>query len=89
MIVAVATQFHDHERRFEYVDTDKLDPDNYVDSELLKAIQANKDCWIDASDWEDHPDKFPDDDIGVSGQALIEKPDKFDHSMMLTIDFDC
>ncbi len=90
MKVAVTVQFHDHEPHIEYVDTDKLDRNDFVDMELLKAIEANEeDCLIDASRWEDHPEKFPDDDIGISAKANIKKPKKIDYAIMLTIDFDC
>lgn len=90
MKVAVTVQHHDHEPYIEYVDTEKLDKGNYVDMELLKAIKAKEEyCVIDASNWEDHPDKFPDDDIGISAKANIKKPKKFDFAIMLTIDFDC
>ena len=86
MIVAVTVNFHDHQPRIQYVDTEKLNPSDYVDSEFLKAIKDGADyCVIDASNWEDHPDKFPDDDIGLGGN--IRKPAKIDKAMVLYIDF--
>lgn len=90
MKVAVTVKHHDHEPHIEYVDTNKLNKDDYVDMELLKAINAEEEhCWIDASDWEDYPEKFPDDDIGISAKANIKRPKKIDYAIMLTIDFDC
>lgn len=90
MLVAATVQFHDHEPHMEYVDTDKLNQDDFVDMEFLKAVQAGEtSLFIDASNWEDHPDKFPSDDIGISGEANIKKPDKLDAAIVVNIDFDC
>jgi hypothetical protein len=90
MLVVAFVAHHDHEPHIEYVDTDKLDQDDFLDMELLKAVQAGEESlYIDASNWEDHPDKFPSDDIGISAQANIEKPDKLDAAIMVNIDFDC
>lgn len=86
MIVAVTVHFHDHGPRIEYVDTKKLDTNDYVDSEFLKAIEKGEDhCVINAENWEDYPDKFPSDDIGLGGQ--IKKPKKIDRAMILYISF--
>lgn len=86
MIVAVTVNFHDHQPYIQYVDTEKLNPNDYVDGEFLKAIKNDVDyCVIDASNWEDEPNKFPDDDIGLGGN--IRKPTKIDKAMVLYIDF--
>ena len=60
MIVAVTWMFHDYEPSIIYVDSEKLRADDYVDSQLLKAIE-DKEAFVsvDASDWESHPEKFP------------------------------
>ena len=95
MIVAVGMKHHDHERHIVYVDTEKLDPNDYVDQEFLKEAKAKKEwCFIDAANWEDFPDKFPDDDIGISHQAHMKwfktKPNPaIDHVMLMDINFDC
>lgn len=89
MLVAATVYFHDHEPHVEYVDTDKLDENNYVDTELLKAVEAGEtNLFIDASNWEDHPDKFPNDNIGISNQANIKKPSNIDAAIIVNIDFD-
>jgi hypothetical protein len=91
MLIAVTVNFHDHEPSMEYVDTNKLDPNDYVDSELLKAIQADEEfCNIDASNWEDEPHKFPSDPPEISGKAVLSrKPKKLDGAIVLNITFDC
>jgi hypothetical protein len=95
MIGAVAFKHHDHERFIIHVDTDKLNKCDYVDQEFLKRAKAKEDwCFIDASNWEDNPVKFPDDDIGISHQAQIKwfktKPNPpIDHVMLMDINFDC
>lgn len=88
MIIAVTEMIHDYEARIRFVDTDKLDQDDYVDMKFLKAVQkGDSHCFIDAEKWEDHPDKFPSDDIGISDKAYIKKPENFQHAIILRIDF--
>lgn len=86
MIVAVTVCYDDREPCIEYVDTEKLDPTDYVDGAFLKAVKKNGDwCSIDAENWDQQPDKFPTDDIGLGGQ--IKKPKKIDRAMILQISF--
>jgi len=90
MIVAVTTLFHDYEPRLAYVDTEALDPNDYIDGIFLQSLQEGKD-WIslDASNWEEEPDKFPrGDDVDLSGGYLVERPDKFDRAIIFRISFE-
>ena len=92
MILAVTEQFHDHEPHSYYLDTDKLDASNYIDSLILAECKKKKkiiEVFVDASSWEDNP-KFNNEEPGVSGGACFKKsPAKIDKSLNLTIDFDC
>ena len=93
MIYAVTTMFHDHNPYIEYVDTEKLDPNDFVESSLLAAIKAKEEyCVIDAENWEDEPEKFSsqDGDIGISSNASSEKcpkGKKIDGAIILMITF--
>jgi len=90
MIVAVTERFHDYEPSLGYVDASKLDENDYVDSCFLKAIKAGEEhCYIDASDWEEYPEKFPRDKVGLSVPYMEETPDKIDRAIIFSIDFNC
>ena len=88
MIGAACVHFHDYEPTIEYFDTDLLDANDYVDMKILNAIGAGETTVsIDADHWEDHPDKFPSDEIGISKQANVKKPAKLDFVIILDISF--
>lgn len=90
MILAVTEHYHDYEPTKYFLDTEKLDPSNYVDVLILneckkKAKQIK--VVVDASNWEDNP-KFT-DEPGVSSKAKVKKIDQIDKALELSIDFDC
>lgn len=90
MNLAVTEYYHDHEAINYYVDSTKLDPQNHVDSQILKAIKGKSlmhNVNIDASNWEDNP--VFDDEPGISESAKVKKITKIDKSITLRIDFDC
>lgn len=74
MIVAVTMCFGDAEPNIQYVDTNKLDHDCFVDREILRSVEADEEyLWIEAGDWEDRPEDFPNDNVGISYSAIIDK----------------
>ena len=94
MIVAVFLQRHDYEPRIQFVDSELLNPEsNYVDQQLLQAIQDPDEdtVFVDASDWEEDPEKWGGTDPGISADAILDDiiPAQFDKAVILTISFDC
>jgi len=91
MIISVTEQFHDHEPKQYFLDTDKMDKANYVESLILKASKKKSKTLnvnIDASNWEENP-LFADTVPGVNNKSKIKKPKQIDKALYLVIDFDC
>jgi hypothetical protein len=60
MILAVTEKYHDYEPAQYFLDTDKLDPENYVDRRILEegVRQSNSDKFVvslDVTKWETDP----------------------------------
>lgn len=92
MIILVNEQFHDYEKKKYYIDTDSLDQENPVDLLIMKACKNksfSQDVFInvdekrslgkDSAFWEDPQPT----------RKKIQKPDKADKVIDLTIYFDC
>lgn len=87
MIVSICEEYHDYEPKMFLIDTKKLDKDNFVDQEILKAIKEKQEsCLIDASVWETDP-KFKGSEPYISSQAIV-KTGKASRQLMVIIDFD-
>jgi hypothetical protein len=70
-----------------YVDTKNLDLTRYIHKQFLEAVNLGQDsCFIDAVNWENEPDKFPDDDFDLPW--LETKPNQIDAAIILTISFE-
>lgn len=90
MFLAVTEHYHDYEPTKYFLDTEKLDPNNYVDALILNECKKKPKqikVVVDASNWEDNP-KFT-DEPGVSPKAKVKKIDQIDKALELSIDFDC
>ena len=93
-MIRVIEKYHDYESTTYYIDPEKLNPENYVDSEVLKALKSKKkelSVWIDAHDWESNP-KFKADifaEPNLSSEAKVTNGEVEDRVIWLTIDFDC
>ena len=91
MILAVTEHFHDYEPQKYFLDTDKLNATNHVESLILKEIKKaskNLDVLVDASNWEDNP-VFNGSEPGVNENSKVKNPKSIDKALTLTIDFDC
>ncbi len=89
MVISVVEQFDDHEIKQYFIDSKKLNPDNYVDKLILKKINnksINLRIDVEAYNWEED-EKFDGEIPEVSGRAICKafKPDKV---LYLKIDFE-
>lgn len=92
MIVCVFDRTHDYEPKIWFLDSSKLRSDNYVDSLIAEEIKKDDialNIYLDASNWEEEPEKYgADGDISISEDAKCE-PQKPDKVLSLRIYFDC
>jgi len=94
-MIRVVEKYHDYQATSYYIDPEKLDPDNFVDSEILKTLQESPDAdqlkvWIDAQNWESDP-KFKAEKYAephVSGAAKVTGQKIEDKLIWLTIQFE-
>lgn len=93
-MIRVVEQYHDYQPRSYYIDPEKLNSDNYVDSEVLKALKKKGNqvhVGIDAHNWETDP-KFNAKkygEPGISEAAKVTEQTIEDRLIWLTIAFDC
>lgn len=87
MLVIVHEKCHDYSPEVYTVDTEKLNPANPVDRQLLAAIEAGKKyCTVDVpSYWDDPDSEYKGNDPGVSEEAKLDSGPM----IYLTIDFGC
>lgn len=90
MILAVTEKFHDYEAREYFIDTDKLDPTNYIDSLIIEECNNASNrikVYVDATEW-GNDKRFNGKEPGVSTAAIIKESSTIDKTLMLTIYFD-
>lgn len=62
MLVAVTMLHSDDEPRMEFYEIEALDSSRHVDQCILRAVsQRFPVCCVNAADWEEQPDKYPDE----------------------------
>lgn len=74
MILSVIEQYHDYSPRRFFLDTDKLNPDDYVDSLILKKIKSKSyqlELHIDCCNWEQSG--LFNDEPSLNGAACFKK----------------
>jgi hypothetical protein len=90
MIVAVTEQFHDHEPKMYFLDTDKLNPANPVDKLLLECLPTIKGfgrVTYDARNWEEDPAWVGSGRPGLTEAAKTESGPA-EKMIFLNMDFD-
>lgn len=90
-MIRVVEKCHDYQPSSYYIDPEKLDPENYIDAEIAKALKIKSKevrVRIDASNQEDDP-RFKGSDPEISANAVVTKGEIEDRLVWLTIDFDC
>lgn len=96
MIISVTEQYHDYSPQMYFIDTDKLNPENYVDSLILKECEKKSHLLkvnVDAKGWDDPRSVFKGTEPIVSQEAKFEilpqrEAASIHKSLMLTIRFD-
>lgn len=94
MIVHITEQFHDHEEKNYFIDSEKLDKDSPIDEMILQAIKKKayfQDIHIYVDEYRDkNPDSMFWEEPEISVSPMRKKkgitPDKH---VKVTIDFDC
>jgi hypothetical protein len=92
MILAVTEHYHDYRPTNYFIDTEKLNENNFVEKMILNESKKKSkiiEVTIDASRWEEEPEKFGEDEPGVSENATVKTSKIIDKSLNLYFDFDC
>ena len=87
MIVAVTEMFYDYEPKQYFLDTNKLNPKNYLENLILKEcnLPENKlHLCVDAADWEE---RFPDRNPVLTHDVRVENGPA-EKILLLTIFFE-
>lgn len=93
MIIAVTEWYHDYTPTSYFIDTLKLNPDDYIESLILKEVRKKSstlNLLIDCSNWENQPEKFKNAEPNISKECKVKhKKGNAEKILHLRFDFDC
>lgn len=82
MILGVAYQYHDYELKMFFLDSDKLDPENWVEKTILDIIKDTESPYIDV-----FIDGNSDEKVGI-GEFAKQNIGPAEKLLYLTISFE-